>query len=61
MIQIYFQLYGRAIYFFPDKNFKAPPTKLEVSPALVKSLFPVANPTPVAASPPPNTVAPTLK
>ena len=51
------------IYFFPNKvpiPFNPPPTNTEVIPALVRYLFPVSNPTPVAAAPPANTVPPTL-
>ena len=51
-------------HFFPKSvliPFRAPPATTDVSPAFVKSLFPVNNPNPVAAAPPASTVPPTLK
>merc|ERR1719167_651852 len=49
-------------YFFPKSELnplRAPPATTDLSPAFVKSLFPVNKPNPVAAAPPANTVPPT--
>lgn len=54
---------SQIFYFFPNNELiplRAPPATTDVSPAFVKSLFPVNKPNPVAAAPPANTVPPTL-